>query len=85
MQLMEIIQNFQSAKAQRNEIIRDTIETISDEKEKADDAIRLLKAKLQNTLSKFETVRLQNQLKQLQNRKKILQDRIGQKRKQILK
>jgi hypothetical protein len=32
------------------------IETISDEKEKADDAIRLLKAKLQNTLSKFETV-----------------------------
>jgi hypothetical protein len=26
MQLMEIIQNFQSAKAQRNEIIRDTIE-----------------------------------------------------------
>jgi galactokinase/mevalonate kinase-like predicted kinase len=85
MQLMEIIQNFQSAKAQRNEIIRDTIETISDEKEKADDAIRLLKAKLQNTLSKFETVRLQNQIKQLQNRKKILQDRIGQKRKQILK
>jgi galactokinase/mevalonate kinase-like predicted kinase len=82
---MEIIQNFQSAKAQRNEIIRDTIETISDEKEKADDAIRLLKAKLQNTLSKFETVRLQNQIKQLQNRKKILQDRIGQKRKQILK
>jgi galactokinase/mevalonate kinase-like predicted kinase len=82
MQLMEIIQNFQSAKAQRNEIIRDTIETISDEKEKADDAIRLLKAKLQNTLSKFETVRLQNQIKQLQNRKKILQDRIGQ---QILK
>jgi len=78
MKLFEILKSFQSAKEKHNEIIRDKIEKLSDDKERIDDLIRAVKEKLHYSASQTEIKTLSQQVKQLNTRKSFLSARIAE-------
>ena len=80
MKLNEILNSFQSAKDNQNELISDRVEKMSDEKEKLDDMVKALKTKLHNSVSKTERDLLSKQISVCQNRKAVLNDRISKER-----